>query len=347
MRADFLFELEDFAMPPIYSTAGNERDLHDLAASPCSGIVLAPDILRAMRRRVTIAIVGAGNLGTALAVALDKAGYRVREIVSRPASRSGRRARMLARKVGARLVVVGDSKLTSDVVWLCVPDREIAECARSLSLAIKDWTGKIVLHASGSLTSDELNVLRTRGASVASAHPLMTFVRNSQPSLKGVGFAVEGDRAAVRAAREIVALLGGKFFAISKERKAAYHAWATFVSPLLTALFAVAERVAKPAGMRPAEARRRMTPILRQTIDNYEERGAAASFSGPIIRGDAATVAKHLRELQAIPAAAAVYRELASGALQYLPVKNRKAVAKALEAEQLRGKKKGAKTNAM
>ncbi len=292
-----------------------------------------------MRRRLTIAIVGAGNLGTALALSLHRADYSIREVVSRPGSRSRQRARTLARKVGGKPVSFADSKFTADVFWLCVPDREIAACARSLAAATSNWKGKVVLHASGSLTSDELKVLRERGASVASAHPLMTFVRNSHPSLEGVGFAVEGDRAAVGVAREIILRLGGKFFRISKQRKAAYHAWATFVSPLLTALFAVAEQVAKPAGMRPAEARRRMTPILRQTIGNYEERGAAASFSGPIIRGDASTVAKHLRELQAIPAAAAVYRELALGALRYLPVKNREAVAKVLQAEPSRRKK--------
>ena len=100
------------------------------------------------------------------------------------------------------------------------------------------------MHSSGALTSDELAVLRSQGASVASVHPLMTFVQGSRPSLAGVSFAVEGDSAAVRLARRIVKDVGGKAYSILKKDKAAYHAWGTFASPLLTALLATAEEVA-------------------------------------------------------------------------------------------------------
>ena len=281
-------------------------------------------------RSPTIAIVGAGNLGSALAIALDRAGYSISEVVSRPALSSQRRARTLARKVGARATVINDPKSTAQTVWLCVPDREIAPCALRLASRISGWKGMIVLHPSGSLTSDALETLRNQGASVASAHPLMTFVPGTQPSLEGVGFAVEGDRAAVRVVRQMVARVGGEFFPISKKRKAAYHTWATFTSPLLTALLAVAEEVARTAGISRAEARRRVIPILRETLDNYAHFGPRASFSGAIIRGDTATVNRHLQQLNGLFVAANVYRALGIAALNFLPAKNREVLAKAL-----------------
>jgi predicted short-subunit dehydrogenase-like oxidoreductase (DUF2520 family) len=219
-------------------------------------------------------------------------------------------------------VIVGQSELGGDLVWLCVPDGEIAGCAQSL--ANLKWEGKIALHSSGALTSDAIGVLRKRGARVASVHPMMTFVAGGTPSLKGVGFAVEGDREAVRAAGTIVERLGGESFLIAKKNKALYHAWGTFASPLMTALLASGEQVAGVAGISRSMARRWMLPIVRQTVENYAKHGAARGFSGPIIRGDAATIQKHLEVLQGLPVAREVYRALARSALRTLPARHPK-----------------------
>ena len=141
----------------------------------------------------------------------------------------------------------------------------------------------------------------------------MTFVRGSRPALAEVPFALEGDAKAVRAARAIVLDLRGQPFTIRKEHKEAYHAWGMFASPLLTALLAASERVAGSAGVSRKAARERMLPILRQTLGNYERLGAAGAFSGPITRGDVATVGKHLRVLRAVPEATEIYIALARG----------------------------------
>jgi predicted short-subunit dehydrogenase-like oxidoreductase (DUF2520 family) len=194
-----------------------------------------------------------------------------------------------------------------------------------------DWSGKVALHSSGALASDELAVLRGQGASVASVHPLMTFVRGSQASLVGVPFAIEGNPKAVRVARAIVRRLHGQMFAIGKQQKEAYHAWGMFASPLLTALLAAGERVAIAAGVRGKAARERMLPILRQTLANYARLGAPGSFSGPIARGDVATVGKHLKVLLEVPEVREVYVALVRAALRHLPAKNRTALARILQ----------------
>jgi predicted short-subunit dehydrogenase-like oxidoreductase (DUF2520 family) len=233
--------------------------------------------------------------------------------------------------VGASAVDARRAQLHAEIVWFCVPDGEITKAANSL-VRSTNWKGKVALHSSGALTSDELKPLRRRGAAVASVHPLMTFVRSSRPSLEGVPFAIEGDSKAVKVARALVRDLRGLPFSIQKNKKEAYHAWGMFASPFLTALLAETERIAGAAGIKPRDARRKMLPILRQTLNNYEKLGAAASFSGPIVRGDVKTVQKHLKVMKKITGAQEVYVALARVALRELPTRNRAALAKLLTA---------------
>jgi predicted short-subunit dehydrogenase-like oxidoreductase (DUF2520 family) len=150
------------------------------------------------------------------------------------------------------------------------------------------------------------------------------------PSLKGVPFAVEGDVRAVRIATRIARDLGGDPFRISKSSKPAYHAWGSFTSPLVISLLVTAEEVAALAGIRPRLARKRMLPILQQTLANYGRKGGAPAFSGPIIRGDVATLGKHLAVLRKLPRARAVYLALARSALHNLPAARRAQSARLL-----------------
>jgi predicted short-subunit dehydrogenase-like oxidoreductase (DUF2520 family) len=277
-----------------------------------------------------VAIVGAGNLARTLAPALRAAGYEIDQIISRGKAGSLQRARALGREVGASVVASDRAGLRAEIIWFCVPDREIPRAAESLAEAA-NWKGKVALHSSGALTSAELAVLRRRGASVASVHPLMTFVRGSRPPLEAVPFAIEGSRKAVASARSIVLALHGRPFILRKQQKVAYHAWGVFASPLFTALLAASERVAGAAGISRRFARERVLPILGQTLANYARLGAPGSFSGPIARGDIETVKKHLSVLRGVPGAREVYVALARVALRDLPAKNRVALEKILK----------------
>ena len=276
-----------------------------------------------MAGKPRIALVGAGRLSSALAVSLREAGYKIDTIIFRRAGSSQARARRLAQQVGARARSIRSPILSTRVVWFCVPDQQISRCAETLA-RVADWRGKIAVHSSGALSSSELDAVKKKGAAVASVHPLMTFVKKVRPSLNGVPFALEGDRAATRVARRMVLDMGGEPFSIAKEDKAAYHAWGGFTSPLLVAILVVAEQVAMKAGIGRELARRRMRPIVGQTLANYFLTGPADAFSGPIIRGDVATVEKHLRVLEQIPEAKQVYLALANAALKHLPTKNKK-----------------------
>jgi len=277
-------------------------------------------MLPGMASKARIAIIGAGKLGSALAVSLRKAGYTI-DVLITWSRESLPGARKLAKKVGARSGT-DPREIKGECIWLCVPDSEISAVARAFPRQLS-WKGRVALHSSGALTSDALDSLRRRGASVASVHPLMTFVRGSRPSLAGVPFAIEGDSAAVRMARRMVRDLGGSAYSIRRQDKAAYHAWGMFASPLLTALLATTERVAMIAGVSGKAAKKRMMPILQQTLANYAAFGAPDAFSGPIIRGDVETIRRHLSVLKREPLAREVYTALARAALSYLPTKNR------------------------
>jgi predicted short-subunit dehydrogenase-like oxidoreductase (DUF2520 family) len=284
-----------------------------------------------MKPKPVIAIVGAGNLANALAVSLCRAGYKIEAVVARSNVTSRARARKLAREVGARPRTAWPRDLRAGVVWFCVPDGEVRRAAQAIADKM-DWMGRVALHSSGALTSGELGVLRQRGAAVGSVHPLMTFVRGSRQQLTGVPFAIEGDARAVRVARQLVKDLDARSFPIRKQQKALYHAWGTFASPLFTALLATAEQVAGAAGVPQSQARARVIPILRQTLENYAAFGPATGFSGPIIRGDVETVVRHWRVLRRIPAAREVYRALLLAALRYLPAKNQAQLRRAVRA---------------
>ncbi len=246
----------------------------------------------------------------------------MKEIVYR---RDKRRAKMVARRAGSVAVRFDEAQLDGDIVWLCVGDGAISATAEAIRDRV-EWKGKQIFHSSGALSSDELRGLKRKGASVASVHPMMSFVRSAEASLKDVSFALEGDPKAVRTAAAIVKALGGTSFNLSKRDKPLYHALGAFSSPLLVAQLAAAERIGRKLGLAPKETRRVIGPILQQTLANYLKHGPAAAFSGPLVRGDVETIERNLAALKRVPGSAAIYRALAKAALTELPVKNRAAI---------------------
>jgi predicted short-subunit dehydrogenase-like oxidoreductase (DUF2520 family) len=285
----------------------------------------------ARRARGNITLVGTGNLASVLGPALRAAGYTIDEVVSRPLPKSQRRARALAKKLRAKAASLVDAALTSNIVWLCRTDDAIPQTATQLSQR-SSWRGKIVFHSSGALTSDVLAPLKRAGAHVASLHPMMTFVPGTSPNMKGVTFAVEGDKKAVTQARAIVRALRAEIFAIRKEAKVLYHALGSFSSPLLVAELATAERVGRAAGLRANQTRKVIGPILQQTLNNYLRHGAAKAYGGPMKRGDVNTVRRHLRELKKARGTGEVYRALVKSALMDLPANNKAQLRKLVQA---------------
>jgi predicted short-subunit dehydrogenase-like oxidoreductase (DUF2520 family) len=159
---------------------------------------------------------------------------------------------------------------------------------------------------------------------------MMSFVRASLGNFRDVSFALEGDAIAVKQAKQIAKALGGSSFVLKKKDKPLYHALGAFSSPLFIAQLAAAEAVGKQLGLSSSETKRVIGPILQQTLRNYLEHGAAAAFSGPLVRGDVETVQSNLAALARVRGTPDIYRALAKIAMETLPTKNRKEIQRIL-----------------
>jgi len=224
------------------------------------------------------------------------------------------------------------------VIWLCVPDAEIGPVAEKLVERAQRLRGEhalrgqIVIHSSGALSTDALEPARRAGAKIASIHPVMTFPTRRVVPLQGVMFGIEARGPSVR--RELSALvlrLGGVPFAVKPEAKALYHAAGVMASPLLVSALTAATETARLAGLDEKTAVKWVRSLAEATAANVFAHGPRASFSGPFARGDAATITLHLEALAEHPILAGVYGSLAHHAVCRLPVRNRRALLKAIK----------------
>lgn len=281
---------------------------------------------RAKVARNSVAVVGLGNWGSSLARAVSGSEWELREVVVREVVRGGRTALPVR--------TWDEAELDAEVIWLCVGDDGIAAACAELVRRRVDLRGQVVAHSSGARTAGALEAARVAGARVASVHPVMTFPGRRVVRLRGVLFGVEAEQAACRRRlMELVRALGGEPFAIAAVSKVLYHAAGTMASPLLVSALTAAEEMARLAGLGREVAAKMTGALAEATLGNVRRRGAAASFSGPLARGDAGTIRLHLEALGEHPVLAGVYRELARYALDALPVKEREAVAWLLEPE--------------
>jgi predicted short-subunit dehydrogenase-like oxidoreductase (DUF2520 family) len=248
----------------------------------------------------SVSIVGAGRLGSALGCSLRRLGWRIGAVVTRSAAHS--RAAVRAIGAGSPFPTLANEVMDADVILLATPDDVLGEVAGKLAkLAGNKCRGKIVLHGSGALDNSVLRALARRGAATGSIHPMQTFTKNSQPNLKGVIFAIEGDARARRTAGAIARSLGGIPLPVASRNKPAYHAAGTLVAGHALALTEAAAQLLIKLGFSRAHAVVTLLPLMRQMLDNFEKNGPRAAWTGPASRGDYATVAKHREALRRYP----------------------------------------------
>lgn len=238
-------------------------------------------------------IIGGGKVGCCLAQYFQQAGV-LQGITAAHAEKS----MLLAQRFGTELLTNEKLVQQADILLLTVPDRLIQKVAQQLAAAGADaLRGKIFLHCSGSLGTEVLEPLKEQGAFVGSCHPLQSFV-SAATELHGVYMAVDGDAEALEAAKKIAALLGGiPFYVPAKERRL-YHAAACFCSNYVVAAAAIGQQLmARWVGSEDA-AWQALLPLFKGTAANLQQADSAGSaLTGPIARGDCATVSGHLAVL--------------------------------------------------
>ena len=195
----------------------------------------------------------------------------------------------------------------ADVVLLAVPDRAIAVAAQEL----RPRAGASVLHLSGALGPEVLGAL-PEGVHGGCYHPLQSFRSAGSPTLPVPPYAVavDGDDVALRAAFAIAAATDHLAVRVPAEGRAAYHAAAVLASNCLVALQAVAGRAMGLSGVPPELRWPLLWPLLAGTVGNLADGEFGAALTGPVVRGDEATVADNLEALRPDPVAAGLYRAL-------------------------------------
>jgi predicted short-subunit dehydrogenase-like oxidoreductase (DUF2520 family) len=237
-----------------------------------------------------VAVVGPGRAGRSIAAAASAIGLTIR----------------LAGRADAL-----EACRESEVALLCVPDGEIATACAAVAAAVPPL--RFVGHVSGASTLDVLAPASDAGAQVFSLHPLQT-IPDAQADLVGAPCAIAGSTAdALALARELARRLEMRPFDVPEESRDAYHAAAAMASNLLVALEESAADLLERAGV-DSPSRELFAPLVLRTAANWAERGPDA-LTGPIARGDTATVERHVDALRSLaPELLPVYEALAERA---------------------------------
>jgi len=259
--------------------------------------------------RPSLACVGAGRLARALLPLAAEAGYPVVAI----AARRSATARALSRRFsGARATGVEALAGAARLLLVAVPDRHIAGVAERLAAVdAVDWSGCVVLHHAGALGTEPLRPLARAGAEVGVLHPLQTLGRGARAAqhLPGSRARLEGSPGALRAARRLARDVGlvplGGSADWSAADRALYHAVASMVSNDVTALVARGTELLESLGVPRRAALDGLTALAAGTVEQARADGLEAALTGPLVRGDVATVEAQLRALRRRSRAAA------------------------------------------
>jgi len=257
-------------------------------------------------------IVGAGHVGRALGRLFHAHGvFAVQDVLTR----SDASAQAAVAFIGAGRALADMAAMRPAAVWmLAVSDDRIGELAHQLaaSCTLRD---AVVFHCSGAKASAELAPMRAAGASVASVHPVRSFADPQQvaAAFAGTFCGVEGDAGALALLNPAFEAIGARMVAIDAAAKTVYHAASVFASNYLTTVLDAALRAYQAAGIPFDVARELARPLANETLANVFRLGPEAALSGPIARGDTATVA---RQQAAVtdwnPATGALYEALAT-----------------------------------
>ena len=277
-----------------------------------------------------IGIIGAGIVGSALAIRFAENGYKVVAVSSHTPVGAEKLAKIIK---GCQAVstnqMVADM---ADIIFITTPDAAIPQIASELQ-----WhQGQSVIHCSGADSSEVLQPARHMGANTGVFHPLQTFasVKQAISNLPGSTFAIEAEEPLLTTLKEMASSLQCRWIELKAEDKVIYHAAAVIASNYLVTLVKLADDLWQTFGIPREQATQALLPLLKGTLNNIENVGIPQALTGPIARGDIDTVKKHLTALQKeAPDALSTYCELG---LQTIPIAQAKGRIDEEKADELR-----------
>jgi predicted short-subunit dehydrogenase-like oxidoreductase (DUF2520 family) len=258
--------------------------------------------------RLTVGVIGAGRVGSALGAALARAGHRV-VAASGVSEASRERARRYL--PGVPLTQPADAVARAELVLLTVPDDALPGLVAGLASTGADLSGRLLVHTSGRYGTQVLGPATERGALPLALHPVMTFTGRPDDvdRLAGISFGVTAPDKLRLAAEALVIEMGGEPVFIREEDRGLYHAALASAANHLVGLVSEASDLLAEAGV--ANPGRMLGPLLFAALDNALRLGDAG-LTGPVARGDVDTVARHIEVLGAAsPRALGAYQALA------------------------------------
>jgi predicted short-subunit dehydrogenase-like oxidoreductase (DUF2520 family) len=242
-----------------------------------------------------VGIVGAGPVGTALGVAISRAGWPVAAVSSRD---PGRRERFRALVPGSRAFADPFALLEEvDLAIVAIPDDAIPAVAESIRL----YSGQALVHTSGLLGADVLQPALAAGSQIGAFHPLVSFtadVERSVAAIRGSTIALEGDGRLLALLADLAEALGAVPVRLPPGTKPAYHAAAAMASGGLVALLDAIVTLGGLAGLDESGALVVYGRLIEQTLANAKSGGVNAALTGPIARGDVGTLEAHLEAVR-------------------------------------------------
>lgn len=266
-------------------------------------------------RNPTTFLIGAGPVATALAGAMRLGGVPVLGLWARRAAEA-RRAGAVA-GVAAFSSAPPDLLLESEVVIVAVRDAAIGEVANMLVGTGLVNRRHVLLHCSGTSSAQEAFAgLTDKVGGVGTLHPLAAIAepKAAMRTFQSTLFGVEGDERATMLAGKLVAAIGGVVARLDRSQMAAYHAAAALASNYVVAAIDAAAQILASSGLTSMDAAA-LVPLAEGAVRNIVAHGTTRALTGPVRRGDAATVARHLEALRDQPELAEVYRVLARHAV--------------------------------
>jgi predicted short-subunit dehydrogenase-like oxidoreductase (DUF2520 family) len=258
----------------------------------------------------SIAILGLGKVGTAVGHLLKSAGYRIIAVADQSSAALKKGIPFTGGQACETLV---EAAAAANCMIITTTDDAIASVCREIVANGAVREGDKVIHMSGAGGLDLLAPARQAGAHVASIHPIQSFadVEGAIMNIPGSTFGITADDELRAWAVSMVTALKGVPFFVPERDKALYHAAACMASNYLTTLMHMVETTYLALGLNRTEAIRAFWPLVRGTLLNIETRGTVEALTGPIARGDAGTIEKHLQALQeALPDLLNAYCEL-------------------------------------
>jgi predicted short-subunit dehydrogenase-like oxidoreductase (DUF2520 family) len=238
-------------------------------------------------------IVGAGAVGTALGVALERAGWPVAAVASRDTER---RDRFRSLVPGARGFAEATALLDEvELILLAVPDDALPALAGELRM----YGGQAMVHTSGALGAEVLEPARAAGTQVGAFHPLVAFADTERAvaALHGATIAIEGDDELADLLARMADAIGASAVRLAPGSKAAYHAAAMLSAGGVVALLDAIAELGAVAGLDEAGSLAIYGGLVEQTLGNARALGIARALTGPMVRGDVGTIERHLDAL--------------------------------------------------